>query len=127
MPKKTLPTASAPILVTERLQVWGRCIQVQRSVQRVTAAELARRSGVSLATLKRIETGDPGVAAVSYLTALAALAMLDTLVPPAPAWLQTAPVGMRVRLSRRERGSSADPATSLEQGGGTRHDDPDWF
>lgn len=46
-----------PTLVQERLVEWGRCVNVQRMRQRITATDLCRRLGISEATLRRLERG----------------------------------------------------------------------
>jgi hypothetical protein len=42
-------------LVQERLVEWGRCVNVQRMQQRITAADLCRRMGISEATEKTLK------------------------------------------------------------------------
>lgn len=63
MPKRLLDTASLPTLVQERLSIWGRCIRTQRLRQRIAAADFCVRIGISEATLRRLERGDPGAGA----------------------------------------------------------------
>lgn len=108
MPKKLLPSQTVPLLVAERLTAWGNCVRAQRRVQRLTAADLASRAGVSSATLKRIEAGDAGVSAAFYLSVMAVLGFLDTAAPPLPPYLQAPADGKRVRLTRTERGEDGD-------------------
>lgn len=67
-----------------RLDFWGRCIRTQRVGQRLKARELCRDIGVSEATLRRIERGDPMVAVISYLMAMARLGILGQLIPEPP-------------------------------------------
>ena len=63
--------------------------------------DLALRIDVSEQTLQRIEAGDPGVQAASYLGALLAVGVFDVLLPPAPADLLAAvATAQRVRLGK---------------------------
>ena len=48
----------------------GAAIRTARIRRRKTAAELARRLGVSLPTLRKLEAGDPGVSLGTFVTAL---------------------------------------------------------
>jgi len=81
MPKKLLDNQDLPTLVAERLNVWGRCIHAQRLRQRVKAADLCERMGISQATLRRLERGDPGAGVGTYMTALLILGVIDKAVP----------------------------------------------
>ncbi|WP_192805247.1 helix-turn-helix domain-containing protein [Noviherbaspirillum aerium] len=92
----------------ERLSSWGRCIRTQRLRQRITAAELCTRIGISEATLRRLEQGDPGVGTGIYLTALLTLGVVDDAAPPLPPPLWSDLPQRRVRLSRQERGGEDD-------------------
>lgn len=108
MPKKLLDTAALPTLVQERLTVWGRCIRTQRLRQRITAADLCVRMGISEATLRRLERGDPGGGAGAYLTALLVLGVADEAAPPLPPPLWSELPQRRVKPSRQERGGKDD-------------------
>lgn len=104
MPKKLFPTQATPTLVQERLTAWGRSIRNERLRLRITSADLCTRIGISEATLRRLERGDPGAAAGTYLTALLALGVFDEVAPPLRESLAAAARQRRVRLSREERG-----------------------
>jgi transcriptional regulator with XRE-family HTH domain len=108
MPKKLSNAEAWPTLVQERLAVWGRAIRAQRLRQRITATDLCARLGVSRATLRRLEQGDPGAAAGAYLTALLALGLADQAAPALPGVLWQGRQGQRVKLSRQEKGSDDD-------------------
>lgn len=108
MPKKLSHAASWPTLTQERLTAWGRAIRAQRLRQRITAADLGARLGISRATLRRLEQGDPGAAAGAYLTALLALGLADQATPALPAELWQGGHGERVKLSRQEKGGDDD-------------------
>lgn len=103
MPRKLSPSQVVPLLVADRLLGWGRAVRHHRHGQRLTSDELAQRAGVSLATLKRIESGDVGVSAASYLSVLGALSLLDEAAPVLSPPLRPLPIGQRVRPTRAER------------------------
>lgn len=88
MPRKILPTGAVPTLVQERLTIWGKCIRKQRITQNLQASDLCARMGISDATLRRLEKGDPGAGAGIFLTALLVLGILDLAapVPDEPLW-----------------------------------------
>ncbi|RBP39961.1 hypothetical protein DFR37_10455 [Eoetvoesiella caeni] len=81
MPKKLdvapyyLPTVQA------RTLAWGRNIRSGRVMQKITARNLCERLRISESTLRRVERGDPAVAAGTYLTALVAVGSLDRIIP----------------------------------------------
>lgn len=81
MPKKLRPSGAVPPVIAERLRTWGACIRTQRVSQHIPAADLCTRLGISDATLRRVEQGDAGASAATYLTALWVLGILDTAVP----------------------------------------------
>ena len=81
MPKKLRPSEAVPTLVANRLRTWGRAIRTQRVKQGVPAADLCRRMDISDATLRRIERGDVGASAATYLTALWVLGLFETAAP----------------------------------------------
>lgn len=106
MPKKLLDNGSLPTLVGERLAIWGRCIHTQRLQQRIKAADLCGRMGISQATLRRLERGDPGAGAGTYMSALLILGVLDKAVPALDPvfWLES---GSR-RVRDRHDGDKTD-------------------
>ncbi len=108
MPRKLLDNLATPTLVQERLLIWGRCIHAQRLSQRLTAAALGKRAGLSEATLRRLERGDAGAAASAYLAALWVLGVLDDAAPALPETLWSERTGKRVRLTAQERGEPDD-------------------
>ena len=59
MPRIERRAYSRPSL--EALALLGKLIQLARKQRRMTAAELAERTGISRSTLQRIEKGDPKV------------------------------------------------------------------
>ncbi|MBK4738456.1 helix-turn-helix domain-containing protein [Noviherbaspirillum pedocola] len=108
MPKKLSAAESWPSLVQERLAIWGKAIHAQRLRQRITGADLCARLGISRATLRRLEGGDPGAGAGAYLTALLVLGLADHATPTLPADLWQGEHRQRVRLSQQEKGSGDD-------------------
>jgi transcriptional regulator with XRE-family HTH domain len=89
---------TVPYPVTEMLPRIGDAIRTARIRRRKTAADVAGRLGVSLPTLRKLETGDPGV---SLGTFLAALWLLD-LSPAVMAALDPAKdeVGLTLDMAR---------------------------
>lgn len=81
MPSKRSKSSHAPIHILEHLQWWGSEIRRQRIEQRLTAAELALRIGVSHPTIGRIEKGDGSVAVSSYMFVIYSLGLTDLLIP----------------------------------------------
>jgi hypothetical protein len=108
MPKKLSNAGMWPTLVQERLVEWGRCVNVQRLQQRITAADLCRRLGISEATLRRLERGDPGVGAGAYVNALLTLGMANEATPALKPGLWHKAPGKRVRRTRQEQGAATD-------------------
>ena len=107
MPKKLSDSDLIHTLVQERLFSWGKAVRAARLWQRITVADLCERVGIAQATLRRLERGDPGAAAATYLTALLVLGLFDQAVPQLPASLDKA-AGRRVRRSKLERGEDDD-------------------
>lgn len=108
MPRKLSKAEAWPTLVLERLSMWGRCIHSQRLQQRITAADLSQRLGISEATLRRLERGDPGAAVGAYLTALLTLGVADEATPALDSGLWQERQGHRVKLSQQEKGEGGD-------------------
>ena len=108
MPKKFSKAETWPTLVLDRLSMWGRCIRAQRLPPRITAADVCRRLGISEATLRRLEHGDPGAAVGAYLTALLTLGVADEATPPLPIALWQEHERHRVKLSQQEKGAGTD-------------------
>jgi transcriptional regulator with XRE-family HTH domain len=102
MPTKLSDTDITPTLVQERLVAWGRFIRAARLQKRITVAGLCERLGISEATLRRLERGDPGAAAGTYLRALQTLGLIDRAVPLLPASLGAA-AGQRVRRTKQQQ------------------------
>jgi transcriptional regulator with XRE-family HTH domain len=93
-----------PYPITEMLSYIGDAIRTARIRRRKTAADVAGRLGVSLPTLRKLETGDPGVALGTFLAALwlldlspAVMAALDPAKDEVGLTLDMARMPQRVR------------------------------
>lgn len=104
MPKRLSTAEMWPTLVQERLAMWGKCIHAQRLQQRITAADLCARLGISRTTLRRLEQGDPSAGVGAYLSALLTLGLADQAIPSLSPALWQGSRGQRVKLSRNEKG-----------------------
>jgi transcriptional regulator with XRE-family HTH domain len=90
MPKQIIHDASVPSFVLEKLQLWARAIRIQRVAQGLTADALGTRIGISRSTMRRLELGEPAIAAHVYLSAMLVVGLLDTACPSLPEHLQRA-------------------------------------
>jgi transcriptional regulator with XRE-family HTH domain len=97
MPRKILSASAVPTLVQERLTIWGKCIRKQRITQNLQAGDLCSRMGISDATLRRLERGDPGAGIGIFLSALLVLGILDLTAPVPDEQLWAADTRRRVR------------------------------
>lgn len=59
--------------IGEQLVAW-------RKLNGLTAAQVADRAGIARNTLRRIETGDPGVSLQAFLSVARSLGLLDAIV-----------------------------------------------
>lgn len=66
-----------PLQVIDALGEIGRSVRAARLRRRMTAGDLAGRVGISLPTLRKLETGDPGVSWGIVATTLWVLGSLD--------------------------------------------------
>ncbi|HEY0233439.1 MAG TPA: helix-turn-helix transcriptional regulator [Afipia sp.] len=74
------PIPKIPFPVAEALPQMGAAIRTARIRRRKTAADLARRLGVSLPTLRKLEAGDPGVALGTFVSALWLLELMPAVM-----------------------------------------------
>ncbi len=79
MPKKNVIVVNMNVL--DKIRMWGNCVRLQRVRQHIRAEDLCQRISISRPTLRRLEEGDPGVAASTYLSALNVLGLLDRVAP----------------------------------------------
>jgi transcriptional regulator with XRE-family HTH domain len=111
------PEASfaSPLAASVAAQLGG-AIRGARLGRNLTQGDFAQRARVSLATLQRIERGDPAVSFTSWLSALEASSLLNVL--KAAAEQSTDAVGgARRQIEQRQRASrlktkAADPMLS---------------
>jgi transcriptional regulator with XRE-family HTH domain len=74
MPRPTsVRVAAAAASIGAQLVAW-------RKLQGLTAAQVAERAGIARNTLRRVETGDPGVSLQAFLGVTRALGVLDAVV-----------------------------------------------
>lgn len=71
---------------------------------------LCARMGISEATLRRLEKGDPGAGAGIYLSALLILGIMDEATPPLAQSLWADTPHRRVKLKKQEREGDDDSA-----------------
>ncbi|WP_106126076.1 helix-turn-helix domain-containing protein [Pseudosporangium ferrugineum] len=73
VPRPSSRVSAAAVSIGEQLLAW-------RKLHGLTAVQVAERAGISRNTLRRIETGDPGVSFEAFLGVARALGVLDALV-----------------------------------------------
>ena len=107
--KKLTPSAAATL---RRL---GEGVQVARRRRRIRQRDLAGRMGVSVGTLRALESGDPGVSMGSLAMAMLALGMLpklddlfDIAHDDIGMLLDLEALPKRVRLAQTNEGGAAD-------------------
>ncbi|MGH9067996.1 MAG: helix-turn-helix domain-containing protein [Acidimicrobiales bacterium] len=97
--------ARTPIAVERSLRTLGQQVAAWRKLQRVTAAQLAERAGITRDTLRSIEQGKGTASSENLLRVLRSLGVMDAVVAAADPY--TTDVGrLRVdeRLPQRVRG-----------------------
>mgnify|MGYP003585192306 FL=1 len=104
MPSKRLTAKRVHYDVSDTLITWGRCVRTQRVRQKLVARDLSQRIGISEPTLRRLEKGDPGVAASVYLSALLALGVFHEAIHPLAPALYDANAAARARVSKDDPG-----------------------
>ncbi|GAA6142339.1 XRE family transcriptional regulator [Hydrogenophaga sp. 5NK40-0174] len=70
MPKQNISPSEYPEAVRQEIERLGQNIVLARKRRRETQAQWARKLGVSLPTMARIERGDPSVSMASYAMCL---------------------------------------------------------
>lgn len=76
-----------PIAVSRALRVLGRQVSDWRKLQRLTAAQVAERAGISRDTLRAIEQGKGTVSMENLLRVLRILGILNDVVAAADPYL----------------------------------------
>ena len=118
MPKSPRALESLPPAVTQALARLGENLAVARLRRRESQRAWAKRLGVSVPTLIRMERGDPGVSAGIYATALWLMGTVGGLPElAAPAADRGALEGdVRRALQRRAVRSAASVEARLKRG-----------
>jgi transcriptional regulator with XRE-family HTH domain len=75
MPRIAVSVEAAPLKVTKAARRLGFHIRTARKRRRLRQAELARRAGITVQTLRRIESGSLGTGIGAYLAALWAMGL----------------------------------------------------
>ena len=110
MPKASDALSTLPPAAVVALGKLGENLAIARSRRRESQRTWAKRLGVSVPTLNRMERGDPGVRVGIYVTALWMMGRVDALPAlAAPEHDRGAlELGVREAISRRERRRRSD-------------------
>jgi transcriptional regulator with XRE-family HTH domain len=122
MPRKPDALESLPPAVTAALKRLGENVSIARVRRRESQRVWAKRIGVSVPTLIRLEQGDPGVGAGIYATALWLMGRIDALPEVADPERDRGALELSVReaVSRRAVRSAASVEARLGRKGRTR-------
>ena len=109
MPKQGLNSETTPAAVSAALAQLGAHICLARQRRGLTQAELARKAGVTVLTLRKVEQGNPTTSIAAYFTTLWALGLerefADLASPDRDEEgkaLERARAPVRVRATRRD-------------------------
>lgn len=109
MSKSIIHDASVPSFVIEKLRLWAQAIRVQRVAQGLTADALSVRIGISRSTMRRLELGEPAIAAHVYLSAMWVVGLLDAACPALSQHLmQIAQPKTDIRIRARKKKRDAE-------------------
>ena len=75
MPRQNLNPDTMPLIVDRAIRRLGQNIARARIRRNLKQADLAKKTGLALGTLKRVEAGSPTTALNAYFTALWALGL----------------------------------------------------
>lgn len=75
MPRQNLTHETMPLVVDQAIRRLGQNIARARIRRSMKQADLAKKTGLALGTLKRVEQGSPTTAISAYFTALWALGL----------------------------------------------------
>jgi len=104
------PSGTLPLPVLRVLRKLGHDIRDARRRRRIPVAIAAQRASISKTTWLKVEKGDPGVLAGTYVTALFVLGLVDRVAQLADPGTDT--VGLRLeeeQLPKRVRNKRARP------------------
>jgi transcriptional regulator with XRE-family HTH domain len=94
-----------PIAVERSLRTLGQHVTAWRKLQRVTAAQLAARAGITRDTLRSVEHGTGTTSSENLLRVLRALGVMDTVVAAAdPYSTDVGKLRVEEQLPQRVRG-----------------------
>jgi hypothetical protein len=103
MPKSSQALLTMPPAATQALRALGENLGIARSRRRESQRTWAKRLGVSIPTLIRMERGDPGVGAGIYVTALWLIGRSSALADLAAPAQDRGALESDVREARRRR------------------------
>ena len=119
MKKTRLRSAPPPIPVRRALHKLAHDIRDARRRRRIPVAILAQRASISRTTLRKVETGDPGVSIGNYAAVLFALGMIERLADLAEPKNDTVGQALeeehlpeRIRLPRQPKPAKAEQTDS---------------
>lgn len=101
MPKKSSQQTVLNPLITMKLTEWGVCIRNTRIRNKLRASDICARMDISAATLRRLESGDPGAGIGLYLTVFHILGVLKMVSPMINGAFLESPEELRVRLKSK--------------------------
>ena len=85
MPKQNLNRGTLPVAVGSALEQFGKNLALARTRRGLRRGDLARKTGLAIGTLRRIEEGSPTTAISAYFAVLWALGLereFDSLAAP---------------------------------------------
>ena len=103
MPKTSDALSSLPPAVAAALRTLGENLAIARIRRRETQRVWAKRLGVSVPTLIRMEQGDPGVSAGIYATALWLIGRVQSLSEAADPKSDRSALELDVRAAAKRR------------------------
>jgi transcriptional regulator with XRE-family HTH domain len=103
MPKKPAALVTLPPAVLAALQALGENLAIARIRRRESQRAWAKRVGVSVPTLIRMEQGDPGVSAGIYATALWLIGRVQSLSEAADPKSDRSALELDVRAAANRR------------------------
>lgn len=115
MPKRPKALGTMPPAVTEALARLGENLSIARVRRRESQREWAKRLGVSVPTLIRLERGDPGVGIGIYATALWLIGRAAAIPELAAPAADLGALERDVRSALRRRAPRA-PASNVRHG-----------
>lgn len=104
-------SGTLPLPVMRALRKLGHDIRDARRRRRIPVAIAAQRASISQTTWLKVEKGDPGVLAGTYVTVLFVLGLVDRVAQPADPGIDSVCLRLEEeRLPQRIRNKRARPA-----------------